>query len=57
MNQAAPHLATRKELRGEVQNEGFIEGGEGQKNFLTKECLVSGKVTVLWGQAWGLSGR
>ena len=46
MNWAASHLVSRKELCQTVEN--VLKGGKGvEKDSISKECIVSGKVTLL----------
>jgi len=59
MNQAAFHLANRKELQGAVQNGRLLQAeGSRKRDISNKEWIVSGKVTrvtFLWGKGVGVT--
>ena len=49
MNQAASHLANRKELHQAVKKERFLKVEREQKKVISKEAIVLGKVALLRG--------
>ena len=57
MNGAASHLANRKELCWAVEKVNFLKVKWGQKKkIMSKECIVSGTVTLLRGLEGAYSG-